>query len=41
MKEYVPYILVVISTIIFTIFLLDSEKQIEHLEKELQTQTDR
>ena len=40
MKEYVPYILVVISTIIFTIFLIDSERQIEHLEKELQTQTD-
>ncbi len=40
MKNYIPYLLVVLSTILFTIFLVDSEKQIEQLEIELKTQTD-
>ncbi len=40
MKNYIPYLLVVLSTILFTIFLVDSEKQIEQLEIDLKTQTD-
>jgi len=40
MKNYLPYLLVVVATILFTIFLVDSEKQINHLEQELQTQSD-
>ena len=35
-KFQFPYLLVVLSTIIFTIFLVDSEKQIEQLENQLE-----
>tara|TARA_R110002060_G_scaffold58788_4_gene68735 strand:- start:702 stop:1250 length:549 start_codon:yes stop_codon:yes gene_type:complete len=40
MKNYTPYLLVVLSTIIFTIFLIDSEEQVEQLEIKLQLQSD-
>ena len=40
MKNYTPYLLVVLSIIIFTIFLIDSEKQVEQLEIKLQLQSD-
>ena len=36
MNNFMPYLLVVLTTILFTIFQIDSEKQIEQLENQLE-----
>ena len=40
MRLYTPYLLVVLSTIIFTILLVDSEKKVIELKHQIQTQND-
>ena len=36
MNNFMPYLLVVLTTILFIIFQIDSEKQIEQLENQLE-----
>ncbi len=38
MKNYIPYISVVLATVLFTTFLVDSENEILELEKQIQMQ---
>tara|TARA_R110001583_G_scaffold13766_5_gene58743 strand:- start:1814 stop:2386 length:573 start_codon:yes stop_codon:yes gene_type:complete len=38
MKNYLPYLLVVTSTIIFTLFLIDNENKVQKLEQQIQMQ---